>query len=133
VKTGDLDELPRQLGELRELIREAHGATKDLNRAIREARDFADNLVKMVDAAADASRRAAWAAGAEQLAEYQAHIQGEMNRSAAELNKAIVAAREHIGRALRPKIASIEPEEGTLVIQFEGALFDADVPAGGYQ
>jgi hypothetical protein len=133
VSGGNLDELPRQLAELRELIREAHGATKDLNRAIREAREYADNLVKMVDAAADASRRAAFAAGAEQLAEYQAHIQAEMNRSAAELNKAIVAAREHIGRALRPKIASIDPGDATIVLQFEGALFDANVPAGGYR
>lgn len=131
--SGDLDELPAQLEQLRELIREAHGATKDLRAAIREAKGYADNLVKMVDAAADSARRAAYDAGCAQLAEYQAHIQGEMNRSAAELNKAIVAARDHIGKALLPKVAmALAADPGALVVQFDGNLFDADVPSGGH-
>jgi uncharacterized protein Yka (UPF0111/DUF47 family) len=135
VSGGNLDELPRQLTELRELIRAAHEATKDLNRAIREAREYAAGLVTMVDAAADTARRAAHDAGVAQLNEYQAHIQSEMNRSAGELNKAIVAARAHISRAMMPKIASLDLADdgpGVLVVQFEGALFDADVPSGGY-
>ena len=48
-QAGDLDELPAQLAELRELIREAHGATKDLRTAIREARDYAGSLTRIVD------------------------------------------------------------------------------------
>jgi hypothetical protein len=134
--SGNLDELPGQLAQLRELVREAHGATKDLNRAIREAREYADNLLKMVDAAADASRRAAYDAGCSQLAEFQEHLQGEMNRSAAKLNQAVIDARAHICRALTPKLASLDladnGEPGVLMVQFEGNLFDADVPSGGY-
>jgi hypothetical protein len=134
MKTGDLDELPGQLAQLRELVREAHGATKDLNRAIREAKSYADNLVRMVDAAAEASRRAAYDAGCEQLAAFQEHLQGEMNRSAAKLNQAVIDARGHIGRALTPKVATyaLDGDPAALVIQFEGNLFDADVPTGGY-
>lgn len=126
---GDLGELPGQLAELRELIREAHGATKDLNRAIKEAREFADGLVKLVDAAAESARRAAYDAGAEQMREFQAHIQAEMNRSAAKLNQAVIEARGHIGRALTPKVAmALDADPGALVVQFEGNLFDAEIP-----
>ena len=41
---SDLDELPRQLLELRDLIREAHEATSDLRAAMREARGMRDSL-----------------------------------------------------------------------------------------
>lgn len=132
---GNLDELPAQLAQLRDLIREAHGATKDLRAAIREARQFADGLVGLVDAAAESARRAAHEAGVEQLAAFERHLQGEMNRSAAKLNQAVIEARGHIGRALTPKLASLDladnGEPGVLVVQFEGNLFDAEVPAGG--
>jgi uncharacterized coiled-coil protein SlyX len=130
--TGNLEELPGQLAQLRELVREAHAATKDLNRAIREAKEYASNLVRMVDAAAEASRRAAHEAGCAQLEVFQDHIQTEMNRSAAELNKAIEAAREHIGRALMPKVAALDPDAGAILVQFDGNLFDANVPTGGH-
>jgi hypothetical protein len=135
VSGGNLDELPAQLAQLRDLIREAHGATKDLRAAIREARQFADGLVGLVDAAAESARRAAHEAGVEQLAAFERHLQGEMNRSAAKLNQAVIEARGHIGRALTPKLASLDladnGEPGVLVVQFEGNLFDAEVPAGG--
>ena len=127
-KGGDLDALPGQLAELRELVREAHGATKDLNRAIKEARAFADGLVQLVDAAADAARNAAHAAGVEQMREFEAHIQAEMNRNAANLNRSIQEARGHIARALRPKVVALDPESATMAIQFEGNLFADDIP-----
>lgn len=133
---GDLGELPAQLAQLRELIREAHGATKDLRGAIREAKDYAGSLVQLVDTAADASRRAAYDAGCAQLAEFQEHLQGEMNRSAAKLNQAVVEARAHISRALTPKLAHLDLADdgspGLLMVKFEGNLFDADVPSGGH-
>jgi hypothetical protein len=135
VSGGNLDELPAQLAQLRELIREAHGATKDLRAAIREARAFADGLVGLVDKAAEAARRAAYEAGCVQVAELEAHLQGEMNASAAKLNQAVIEARGHISRALTPKIASLDltdtGEPGVLMVQFEGNLFDADIPTGG--
>lgn len=127
-QAGDLDELPAQLAELRELIREAHGATKDLRTAIREARDYAGSLTRIVDSAADAARRAAHEAGCAQLATFEEHIQGEMNRSAAKLNQAVIEARGHIGRALTPKIAAVDRESAAVIIEFEGNLFDAEVP-----
>lgn len=42
--SGDLDELPGQLIELRELIRQAHEAVSDLRVAIREAKTMRDTL-----------------------------------------------------------------------------------------
>jgi uncharacterized coiled-coil protein SlyX len=129
--TGNLDELPGQLAQLRELIREAHGATKDLRAAIREARDYAGSLTKIVDAAAEAARRAAHEAGCEQLAAFQEHLQGELNRSAAKLNEAVTEARGHIARALTPKLAAIDADAAALVISFEGNLFDPDPVPGG--
>ena len=41
---SDLDELPRQLTELRDLIRRAHEATSDLRAVLREARAVRDSL-----------------------------------------------------------------------------------------
>ena len=41
---SDLDELPRQLTELRDLIKQAHEATSDLRAVLREARAVRDSL-----------------------------------------------------------------------------------------
>ena len=41
---SDLDELPRQLTELRALIRQAHEVTSDLRAVLREARAVRDSL-----------------------------------------------------------------------------------------
>ena len=41
---GDLDELPRQLLELRDLIRQTHEATADLRAVLREAKAVRDSL-----------------------------------------------------------------------------------------
>jgi len=41
---SDLDELPRQLTELRDLIKRAHEATSDLRAAMREAKAMRDSL-----------------------------------------------------------------------------------------
>jgi hypothetical protein len=135
VSGGNLDELPRQLAELRELIREAHGATKDLRAAIKDARAFADGLVDLVPQAAESARRAAFEAGCKQVKELEAHLQSEMNASAAKLNQAVIEARGHISRALTPKLASLDLADdggpGVLMVQFEGNLFDADIPTGG--
>ena len=136
MRTGDLDELPAQLAQLRELIRDAHGATKDLRAAIKEARAFADGLVDLVDKAAEAARRAAFEAGCAQVTELEAHLQREMNASAAKLNQAVIEARGHISRAMTPKLASLDltdtGEPGVLLVQFEGNLFDADIPTDGH-
>lgn len=41
---SDLDELPRQLTDLRDLIRQAHEATADLRAVLREAKEVRDSL-----------------------------------------------------------------------------------------
>ena len=41
---SDLDELPRQLIELRDLIRQTHEATRDLRTVLREAKAVRDSL-----------------------------------------------------------------------------------------
>ena len=41
---GDLDDLPRQLLELRDLIRQAHEVTSDLRAVLREAKAMRDSL-----------------------------------------------------------------------------------------
>jgi|HubBroStandDraft_6_1064221.scaffolds.fasta_scaffold205316_2 DNA repair ATPase RecN len=124
---SDLGELPAQLAELRELIREAHGVTKDLRREIRDARRLADDLKRETE-------QVVHDAAAAEMTRWADHVQHEMNRSAAELNRSLVAARDHIGRALLPKIAQLDLADagspGVLMVKFDGNLFDADVPTG---
>lgn len=75
---GDLDDLPGQLVELRELIRESHAAIKDMDRLVREARGLVRDCEKQAAAAAAA-------AASEEMKRFQGHIQAEMNRHAKEL------------------------------------------------
>jgi uncharacterized protein YukE len=117
---GDLAELPAQLAELRELIRQAHGATKDLRAAIREAR-------KMTDDMADACAKAAYEASNDEMARWAAHVQREMNTRAADLNRAVDAARRHIISQLT--MTRLIPSGDGLRVEFAGANFDDDVPA----
>jgi hypothetical protein len=124
VSGGDLAGLPAQLTELRALIREAHEATKDCRAAIRECRALTEDI-------ADACAKAAYDASNAEMDRWAAHVQREMNQRAADLNRAVIAAREHIGRALLPRIGEMLLDgdgPGKLMLQFEGPLFDAEVP-----
>jgi len=121
--TGNLDELPGLLAELRELVREAHGAAKDLRAAIKEARQLT------ADAARDGEQAARQAAIAE-MKVFEAHVQAEMDRSARDLNRAVAAARDHLVKALTPKIAAVEvsPDNAAITrvaVTFDANLFDA--------
>jgi uncharacterized protein YukE len=123
---GDVAELTELLGELRGLVREAHEAAKDARAAIRECKALTRDM-------ADSCARAAFEASNDEMARWAAHVQREMNGRAADLNRAVVAARDHIGRALMPKIGELlldtdAAEPARLVLEFEGSLFDADVP-----
>jgi hypothetical protein len=119
---SDLTELGAQLAELRGLIREAHGATKDLRAAIREARALAADTARETE-------RAARQAAVEEMKRFEAHVQAEMDRSAADLNRAVTAARDHVVKALRPKLAAMEvndrDEITRLAVTFDANLFDA--------
>jgi hypothetical protein len=46
VMVSDIDRLEVAMAECRELIREAHGATKDLRAALREAKDEVQSLAR---------------------------------------------------------------------------------------
>lgn len=121
---GDLAELPALLAELRGLVREAHEATKDARAAIRECRTLTEDI-------ADACAKAAYDASNAEMARWAHHVQREMNTRAADLNRAVIAARDHIGRAMMPKIGEMTIPEGgppRLLIEFEESLFDAAVP-----
>lgn len=124
---GDLAELPALLAELRGLVREAHEATKDARAAIRECRSLTEDI-------ADACAKAAYDASNTEMQRWARHVQREMNTRAADLNRAVTAARDHIGRAMMPKIGELlldtdDPDHpARLVIEFAGSLFDAEVP-----
>jgi Sec-independent protein translocase protein TatA len=76
---SDLDRLQAAIGECREMIREAHAATKDLRTAVREAKKEVQDLTKD---------------------EVAAHIQAEVSRQLEELGErtqaAIIAATQKV-------------------------------------
>ncbi|WP_300607700.1 hypothetical protein [Trebonia sp.] len=76
---SELERLEAALGECREMIREAHAATKDLRAAVREAKQ------EVRDLATD---------------EVAAHLQGEVSRQLAELGErtreAVTAATQKV-------------------------------------
>jgi F0F1-type ATP synthase membrane subunit b/b' len=116
---GDLEELPKLLAELRELIPQAHAAAKDLSAGLREHRKVtADGVKAAGELAADTA--------ADQLRKFAEHLQKEMNRAAAELNIAVNVAREAITSQLTPRAVTIG-EDGHVEFTFNGN-FDADVP-----
>lgn len=121
---SDLEELPRQLAELRGLIREGHGVIKDMNRLLREYRNAA------ADAAGQA-RQAAAEAASEEMTRASRHIQAEMNRHAKDLNRAVQAARVQVVKALTVRTLDAGPDGGGLTATFAGNLFDDDVPLPG--
>jgi hypothetical protein len=107
-----------ELAALRALIREAHEATKDLRAAIREARQVAAD-------AARATEAAAFAAGQAELGRWSDHIQGQMDAAAADLNRAVDAARAHIVDALTPVELEVDEATQQLKVRFAGNRFDA--------
>lgn len=120
---SDLEELPRQLEELRELIREAHGVIKDGTRLLREIRQASA-------ATAEQARAAAHDAAVAEMAAFQVHIQRDMDRSARDLNRAVEAARVQVVKALTVKMLETGPDGTGIVATFGGNLFDDGSPAG---
>jgi hypothetical protein len=112
---------------MRELIREAHGAIRDLDRLLADARQFAREAMTGFRAAA--AQAAGEAANAE-LISFAAEFQKMANDSAADLNRGVEAARLQIMEALA--ISELEPVEidghTGLRVRWAGGLFDADVP-----
>jgi F0F1-type ATP synthase membrane subunit b/b' len=116
-------ELPAAAEALRELLGQAHGAIRDLERLLREFRAAAaDN--------AQAAREAAYAAGCEQITALSVHLQEQMNQAATDLNEAVSRARLDVAAAITPTsihIVDADDESGTpglVTIEFAGNLFD---------
>jgi ABC-type transporter Mla subunit MlaD len=114
-------ELPDAEARLRELLAEVHGATRDLDRLLREARGLINDNAK---AAADAAFRAS----SEEMKRFSAHFQRQMNEAAIELNSAVSRAREQVINAITPTSLVVDDKSGLVRIEFSGELFDADVP-----
>jgi hypothetical protein len=115
----DPDALRALRDELREATREAHGAVRDLDRLLGDYRKLTADVRLLIMGDAQEAANA-------ELKRYGAHLQAEMNEKAADLNRAVDAAREHIVRALTVAELSITPE-GRLAVHFKGGRFDADV------
>lgn len=118
-------ELPAAEGRLRELLAEAHGAIRDMERLLREHRALiADNG----RAAADAAFRAS----SQEMSRFSAHFQRQMNEAAGELNTAVHAARNQIADAITPTKLVVDAQGG-VQIEFGGDLFDAAVPVANVE
>jgi hypothetical protein len=81
---SELDRLEAAVGECREMVREAHAATKDLRAAVREAKKEVQALAKD---------------------EVAAHVQGEVSRQLEELGE---RTREAITAATQKVIAEFD-------------------------
>lgn len=105
--------------ELRELIREAHGATRDLAQLLREYR-------RAVADGTELAKKAASETASLELKRFGNHLQSEMNQYAASLNAAVQRAQKHITSCLT--MAELIPDGDVLKVKFDGAPFDANVP-----
>jgi F0F1-type ATP synthase membrane subunit b/b' len=113
---------------LRAVVREAHEATKDLRAALREARNYADEIGKnwagQLDQIIELVETRAHEAADAEMAEHGQQLQAEMNRQAAILNEVIDRARIAVVEAIIP--AAAELREDGLVITWTGNKFDDD-------
>lgn len=105
-----------EVDDLRELVREAHGAMKDLERLLRQVREAARD-------GANQAREAAEEAAIAVMKEFERHIQREADIMAHDLNRAVQAARNQIIDQLTVDYAEPMPGGGTRV-KFKGNLFD---------
>lgn len=107
--------------ELRELIREAHGAARDLAVVLRECRKLRAELVAEV-------RQAAHKAADDEVKRLSRHLQGDLNRLAGRLNEAVARAQKNIINSLTAARAVVADDGESLRFTFEGGAFDDDIP-----
>lgn len=102
--------------ELRDLIREAHEAIKDMTGLLREFRQIiATGEQRGRDACAESADA--------ELRKWYEHVQAEMNRNAASLNKAVEAARDAVVQQLT--VSYLEPTaDGKLKLCWKAGKFD---------
>lgn len=103
--------------ELRELVREAHGAIKDMERLLRDIRQASRDGTEQARTAAQEAAKA-------EMTKFRDHIQAQMDDSARDLNRAVEAARLHVVKQLTITEVEQLPGSGSRV-KFAGHLFDA--------
>lgn len=116
-----MKDTPDPAAELRELIREAHGATRDLAQLLREYRRAVTDGIEL-------ATKAAQEAAQLELKRFSNHLQSEMNRSTASLNAAVQRAQEHVVRCLMMAELELDHETDRFKVIFSGAPFDANYP-----
>lgn len=117
----DADKLASLRDELRGLISDAHGATKDLRAMVLEYRE--------VIATAGETLAEVMAAGANHaLRQWANHMQQEQNRTSAELNRGIERAQQLVVGALVHATVKTRPD-GDTEIRFRGPKMDEAFPA----
>lgn len=111
--------------ELRELIREANGAVKDLRQVLREVREtIASGAQRPAEASAEAGNR--------ELDRYSRHLQKVMNEQSAQLKRAVDDARNRVVKMLMISELRVDPGSGPgearLLVRWADGDFDPDVP-----
>lgn len=117
---SDLDNLPGQLIELRQLITEAHACIADMRRVLRDLRrESADATARMRK---DTERTASTL-----IAEMTAHLQDQQNQASADLNRAVDRARVTVIDSLT--MTRLQPDKkGGYKVQWARGRFDDSVP-----
>lgn len=107
-----------EAGRLRELIRDAHAAVKDLRAAIRDTEHTRAQLAAEFHAAAT-----------EEIERVANHMQAASNEHARDLNIAVEAARQEIAARLFDARIEYDEAAGNFRIVIPGARFIEDTPA----
>ena len=105
-----------EMEELRALIRESHEAIKDLTKLLREYKKAAADGTK-------AAGERAHDAADKKLREFFDHLQAESNHNAAELNKSVERAKDHVMKRLL--IARMEIDKDSDMARF---YFEENTP-----
>lgn len=117
---SDLDDLPGQMIELRQLIVEAHSAIADMDRLLRQLRQ------QSADAAAQMRKDAERTAN-DLIAELVRHLQVQQNQASADLNRAVDRARVAVIDSLT--MTRLQPDgKGGYKVQWARGRFDEAVP-----
>jgi hypothetical protein len=106
--------------QLRELIAEAHGLSKDLARTLRELRGI------VADGASQA-RKSAEESVREELSAFHRYLQRQSNEWTADLNASVDRARKHIIECLMVAEMEMQPDGKTVRLTWKGR-FDDQVP-----
>lgn len=102
---------------LRETIRDAHAAIKDLRAEIRRADRLAPQLVEAFEQLHE-----------REIEQLSNHMTAEANRQSALLNESVSQARQWILQQLTAQELVLDPANGVVLLNFPNRPLDDDVP-----